>query len=78
MVIKWIKAMLVKPFTILKGTYYNYKKRNQLLAGKRLKICNECENKEEMPFIGDICGLCGCILESKTRLRNEKCLMNKW
>ena len=29
-------------------------------------------------IIGDICGICGCVLEAKTRVEDEYCELNKW
>lgn len=40
---------------------------------KRKKICDECPKKKIL-----ICMVCGCILEGKIRLKNEKCPINKW
>lgn len=69
--------MLTKPFTILKGIYYNITKKNQDLANKRLAECYLCKHsiyyRDSM-----ICEECGCILNNKVRLENEKCVMNKW
>jgi hypothetical protein len=28
--------------------------------------------------LGDICDYCGCILDSKTRVEDEHCELNKW
>ena len=28
--------------------------------------------------LGDICDECGCILDSKTRVEDEHCELNKW
>lgn len=69
--------MVKKIWNIIKGTYYNITNKKQELANKRLGICNKCKYKEDFP-LGDICGLCGCILDSKARVIDEKCEMNKW
>lgn len=69
--------MVKKIWNIIKGTYYNITRKKQNLADKRLSICACCEHREDFK-LGDICGLCGCILESKTRVDDEKCEMNKW
>lgn len=29
-------------------------------------------------MLGDICGECGCVLEAKARVKDEKCKLNKW
>lgn len=31
-----------------------------------------------MTPIGEVCGLCGCPLKSKLRVKNEKCELDKW
>ncbi len=74
---KWLRGLVTKPFTILKSIYYNIKNKHQDLAESRLNICNQCDHKLATKF-GDICELCGCILENKTRLDNELCDLNKW
>lgn len=52
-------------------------KKNTALAKNRLAICARCEKRET--FGGKaICSLCGCFLNQKTRVKDEKCLMNKW
>lgn len=66
-----------KIWNIIKGTYYNITKKEQDLATRRLEICNSCEHRKDFK-LGDMCDLCGCILESKTRVKDEKCEMNKW
>ena len=78
MVIKWIKAFLEHPCRILKSIWYNITRQNDKLASKRMEICNSCEHKMTIKYVGDICSICGCILENKTRLINEKCDLGKW
>jgi hypothetical protein len=29
-------------------------------------------------MLGDICNECGCILDAKARVKDEKCELNKW
>lgn len=72
-VLKIIKKM----WNIIKGTYYNIFNKKQILADKRLNVCNKCEHKTPT-FLGDACGLCGCILDSKTRVQDEQCELEKW
>lgn len=69
--------MVKKIINIIKGTFYNITHKKQILADKRLSICKNCENRKDF-MLGDVCGLCGCILDSKTRVLDEKCEMNKW
>jgi hypothetical protein len=70
--------LLKKFWNIIKGTYFNITKKHQDKADKRLKVCNKCDKVETLHGIGKICTMCGCILESKTRVEDEKCEMNKW
>jgi hypothetical protein len=70
-------VIIKKILNIIKGTYYNLTGKKQNLADKRLEICNQCDHREDFK-LGDICNLCGCILESKTRVEDEQCEMNKW
>lgn len=81
MVKKIIKAIFTKPLTIIKGTYYNVTNKHEDLVTKRLKICYACKYAENVPITHgrqNICTLCGCVLESKTRIQDEQCEMNKW
>ena len=62
---------------IIIGTYRNIFNKNQDLATLRLKYCNKCEHR--MMFMGQyICDQCGCILESKVRVEDEHCMIDKW
>ena len=62
---------------IIIGTYRNVFNKNQDLATRRLKYCNKCEHR--MLFMGQyICDQCGCILESKVRVEDEHCMIDKW
>ena len=62
---------------IIIGTYRNVFNKNQDLATQRLKYCNKCEHR--IMFMGQyICDQCGCILESKVRVEDEHCMIDKW
>lgn len=78
MVIKWIKAIVTKPITILTSIYYRIFGKNEDIATKRINICNKCDNKQNIKLVGDICGVCGCILDNKTRIKDEHCDLCKW
>ena len=52
--------------------------RNKKLSGERMEICNKCNEKTRITKNIYICGLCGCVLDSKTRVKDEKCELNKW
>lgn len=43
------------------------------VAKERLDICGACQFN-----MGGICVKCGCILVAKTKLKNQKCPMDKW
>lgn len=42
---------------------------------KCLTICSECENLKSDPFR---CGICGCYLKLKVKLKAWHCPLNKW
>ena len=70
-------SVLRKVRNIIIGTYRNIFNKNQDLATQRLKYCNKCEHR--MMFMGQyICDQCGCILESKVRVEDEHCMIDKW
>ncbi len=73
---KWIKAIFSKPLTILKSIIFNILNKNKNL--KRLEICNNCDKKINIKFVGDVCDVCGCILDNKTRIKDEHCDLGKW
>lgn len=75
--IKWLYGILTKPLTILKSIYFNIKHKNTDISNFRLFICNRCEHKLPTKF-GTICDRCGCILNNKTRVAEEKCDLGKW
>lgn len=70
-------GIFIKLRNIIVGTYRNIFNKNQDLAIRRLKYCNKCEHK--IMFMGQyICNQCGCILESKVRVEDEHCIIDKW
>ena len=70
--------VIQKIINILKGWYYRLFNKNEKLAKKRISICNKCKSKVRIELIGDICDECGCVLEAKARVQDEKCELNKW
>lgn len=69
--------MLRKIRNIIIGTYRNIFNKNQDLATQRLKYCDKCEHR--IMFMGQyICDQCGCIIESKVRVEDEHCMIDKW
>ncbi len=70
-------TLLKKLRNIIIGTYRNVFNKNQDLAMLRLVYCNRCEHR--MMFMGQyICDQCGCIIESKVRVEDEHCMIDKW
>ena len=41
--------------SVFKGWYYRLFNKNEKLAKKRISICNNCNSKEHIEIIGDIC-----------------------
>lgn len=74
---KMVKKILIKIQHIIIGTYRNIFNKNQDLATTRLQYCNKCEHR--IMFMGQyICDQCGCIIESKVRVEDEHCIIDKW
>lgn len=63
---------------IIKGWYFYLFNKNEKLANKRITICKECSSLEHIDKLGDICGECGCVIKAKSRVKDEKCELNKW
>ena len=70
--------LLNKLKSIILGTYYNICNKHNDLANERLPICKNCEYKIPISSNINMCDQCGCILESKARVKLEKCPLNKW
>lgn len=70
--------MVRKIINIIKGWYYKFFEKNKKLATDRLAICALCKSKVCLEIIGDICDECGCVLDAKVRVKDEKCNLNKW
>lgn len=61
---------------IIIGTYYNITNKQKGLSIYRMSLCNKCPHKKDL--FGGICEICGCILESKTRVLEERCPKKEW
>lgn len=77
MVKKWIKGILNHPINIIKGNWYRLINKHYWLYYARYARCKHCKELEDTP-IGEVCGLCGCPLDSKLRVIEEKCELDKW
>lgn len=75
--LQMIKYFFHKIIHIIKGTFFNLFRLKQDLAKTRLSICNQCKHKVKTS-LGYVCDQCGCILESKTRVEDEHCDLDKW
>lgn len=47
------------------------------LANRRLVLCETCCKKVKTS-LGDVCGLCGCVLDAKVRVEDEHCELDRW
>ena len=72
------RKMVRKIINIIKGWWFYLFNKNEQLANKRISICKKCEYCVHIESLGDICDECGCILDAKTRVEDEKCELNKW
>lgn len=72
-----VLTILKKVWNIIKGWYYKLFNKKQSIAEERLKICNQCDNRTKSA-LGDTCSLCGCVLDAKTRVKDEYCDIDKW
>ena len=77
-------------FNIIKGHINEVLKKEQDLYLYRIEICKECPLYTKTK-IGHLCDKaksinkdgkmihgCGCRLDAKVRLFDEKCILNKW
>ena len=70
--------MVKKIINIIKGWWFNLFNKHEQLAIKRRATCNQCESCVQVDMLGDICDECGCVLSAKARVKDEKCVLNKW
>jgi hypothetical protein len=45
-----------------------------ILSNERMNVCNKCPFKSKK----NTCKKCGCFLPAKTKVKLEKCPINKW
>lgn len=62
---------------IAKGFYNNLTGKEVPLYEKRIFICRGCPQIKE-GLLGEMCKVCGCVLQSKARVREANCPENKW
>lgn len=66
-----------KMVNILVGTFRNIFKVKTKYEDERREICKDCQFKETFAGI-EYCGKCGCVIESKIKVKQEKCVIGKW
>lgn len=70
--------MIKKIKNIIRGWYYKLIGFNWELYEQRMKQCNECSEILYITKNTKVCGQCGCVLDAKNRVIEEKCPLNKW
>jgi len=50
---------------------------NQELFELRYAICKQCPHFQDK-WIGETCGMCGCRLQAKLRVKRERCPISEW
>lgn len=66
-----------KLINIIIGTFRNVFKIKTNYETNRYEICKQCTHIDES-VLGEYCSKCGCLIKSKIKVKNEKCLMKKW
>lgn len=46
-------------------------------ASRRLEICKACPEMKMTP-LGELCGVCKCVMRIKTKLKITTCPKEKW
>lgn len=70
--------MVKKIVHIIKGWYYKLRGINLELLNYRMQICDECDEMLRLTKNTKVCNHCGCFLDAKNRVIEEKCPLNKW
>ena len=73
-----MRKFLIKLKSIILGTYFNIRNKHNNLANERLPICEKCDKRISLSQNIHLCDECGCVLESKVRVKIETCPLNKW
>lgn len=71
-------SILKKIKHIILGWFYYIKGYDFEVFTERMNICDVCEFREELTKKHSICSKCGCFLQAKLRVKDEKCPENKW
>lgn len=76
-IIKSLCTIIKKIRNIIIGTFRNIFNIEKDYAQRRYEICKQCEFIDSS-ILGEYCSKCGCLIKSKIKVKNEKCLMKKW
>lgn len=68
-----VRSIIIKLKHIVIGFWYKLTGQNEAMRNSRIKICNKCSDKD-----GAWCGICGCLLDAKTRVYKEHCPNDLW
>lgn len=63
---------------IIKGWYYSLRGFNYELMEQRMEQCKNCSEILYLTKNVTECNICGCFLDAKTRVEEEKCPLKKW
>lgn len=70
---RWALSLWEMVKHIVLGFWYKFMNKHVSIKNRRMEICNECDHKDEI-----FCDVCGCLLDAKTRVYEEKCPLKKW
>lgn len=62
---------------IATGFYNSLANKQTDLYTSRIEICKKC-SKMHRGVLGEMCGVCGCVLIAKCRVPGASCPENKW
>jgi len=62
-----------KIISIVLGWWFWATNRNNEMARARLLVCAKCPDRKWF-----VCGICTCVLQAKSRIKDEECPMNRW
>ena len=72
------RKMVKKIKHIIKGWYYKLRGFNFELMEQRMEQCRECSEILYLTKNITQCNSCGCFLDAKTRVEDERCPNGLW
>lgn len=73
-----MKKIVEKVSEITDGVKNKITGKQEEIAKHRMEICLQCDDRKSYSFMPDRCGICGCILEYKTRSMKSSCPKKLW